>query len=77
VHRQDGPQVPGDKQTLIAVLDDATGKLLYAQLVKAESTRSVRQALSEVFGEEATSEVRICREQHQQRRPCLVLRTRR
>jgi transposase len=42
---------PGDKQTLVAVLDDATGKLLYAQLVQAESTQSVMQALWEVFAE--------------------------
>jgi transposase len=40
---------PGDKQTLIAVLDDATGKLLYAQLVQAESTQTVMQALWEVL----------------------------
>ena len=40
---------PGEQQTLIAVLDDATKRLLYAQLWPAESTRAVMSALGEVF----------------------------
>ena len=40
--------VPEEKQTLIAIVDDATGKVLEAQLVKAEGTQSVLEALYEV-----------------------------
>jgi transposase len=41
--------VPDLRATLIPVLDDATKRLLYAQLVEAESTQSVMTALREVF----------------------------
>jgi transposase len=40
---------PDQRQTLIAVLDDATKRLLYAQLHPAETTTTVMQALAEVF----------------------------
>jgi transposase len=40
---------PTAQQTLIAVLDDATKRLLYAQLAPAESTHAVMRALHEVF----------------------------
>ena len=40
--------VPDQRATLIAVLDDATRRLLYAQLVEAESTTTVMAALREV-----------------------------
>ena len=40
---------PDSRATLIAVVDDATTRLLYAQLVAAESTHSVMTALREVF----------------------------
>jgi hypothetical protein len=40
---------PADQQTLIAVLDDATKRLLYAQLWPAESTVAVMTALRAVF----------------------------
>lgn len=40
---------PEQRQTLIAVLDDATKRLLYAQLWPAESTEAVMTALAEVF----------------------------
>jgi transposase len=43
--------VPGEKQTLIAVPDDATKEVLYAQLVEEESTETVMAALKEVFEE--------------------------
>jgi hypothetical protein len=36
--------------TLIVVLDDATGRILYAQFWPAESTKAVLTALFEVFG---------------------------
>lgn len=39
---------PGQRQTLIAVLDDATKQLLYAQLWPAETTVAVMSALAEV-----------------------------
>jgi transposase len=42
---------PGEKQTLIAVLDDATSRVLYARLEKAEGTVEVMRALRTVFGE--------------------------
>ena len=41
--------VPDQKQSLIAVLDDATSRLLYAQLWPAESTEAVLRALYEVI----------------------------
>lgn len=40
---------PTQRQTLIAVLDDATKRLLYAQLWAAETTPAVLSALAEVF----------------------------
>jgi transposase len=40
---------PDARQTLIAVLDDATKRLLYAQLWPAESTPAIMTALAEVF----------------------------
>jgi len=41
--------VPGEKQTLIQVIDDATSQLLYAQLWPAETTRAVMTAMQEVM----------------------------
>jgi len=41
---------PDEKQTLIAVCDDATKRLLYAQLHDAESTAVVLTALGDVVG---------------------------
>jgi hypothetical protein len=41
---------PDEKQTLIAVCDDATKRLLYAQLHDAESTATVLTALRDVVG---------------------------
>jgi hypothetical protein len=40
---------PDERQTLIAVLDDATKRLLYAQLSPAETTTAVMAALATVF----------------------------
>jgi hypothetical protein len=40
---------PAERQTLIAVLDDATKRLLYAQLWPGESTEAVMTALRTVF----------------------------
>jgi hypothetical protein len=40
--------IPTEEQALIPVLDDATGKILYAQLWKAESTYSIMTAFFEV-----------------------------
>lgn len=40
---------PQETQTLIAVVDDATSRLMYAQLVESESTHSVMTALRDVF----------------------------
>jgi transposase len=40
---------PTERQTLIAVLDDATKRLLYAQLWPGETTEAVMTALREVF----------------------------
>jgi len=40
---------PEGRQTLLHVLDDATKRLLYAQLVESESTATVMAALREVF----------------------------
>ncbi len=41
--------VPQERQTLLHVLDDATKRLLYAQLWPAETTEAVMTALREVF----------------------------
>ena len=41
--------VPDQRQTLVAVVDDATSRLLYAQLCEAESTLAVMRALREVI----------------------------
>lgn len=41
--------VPGEKQTLIQVIDDATSRLLYAQLWPGETCRAVMTALREVI----------------------------
>jgi transposase len=41
--------LPGEKQTLIAVVDDATSRVLYAQLWPEESTQAVLVALREVL----------------------------
>ena len=43
--------VPEERQTLIAVLDDATGRLLYACLEQAETTEAVLRALAAVTGQ--------------------------
>ena len=43
--------LPGEKQTLITVVDDATSRVLYAQLWPEESTEGVLTALREVMGE--------------------------
>ena len=43
--------VPEERQTLIQVLDDATSRILYAQLVGAESADTVMTALREVIQE--------------------------
>lgn len=40
---------PGEKQTLITVVDDATSRLLYAQLSPGETLEAVMTALYEVF----------------------------
>jgi transposase len=42
-------QCPDQRQTLMAVLDDATKRLLYAQLWPVETTSAVMAALAEVF----------------------------
>jgi transposase len=42
--------LPTARQTMLTVVDDATSRLLYAQLVEAESTETVMGALGEVFG---------------------------
>jgi transposase len=41
--------VPDERQTLLAVLDDATKRLLYAALVASETTETVLTALATVF----------------------------
>lgn len=46
---------PGQQQVLIAVPDDATGKVLYAQLFEAETSQAVMTALKEVFEEHGLS----------------------
>lgn len=43
------PGDPSSRPTLVAVLDDATSRLLYAQLFPGESTRAVMTALRSVF----------------------------
>jgi len=43
------PLCPKERQTVLAVVDDATGQLLYAQLHDAESTETVMTALRDVF----------------------------
>ncbi len=40
--------LPGEKQTLITVVDDATSRLLYAQLWPEESTQAVLMAIRDV-----------------------------
>jgi hypothetical protein len=40
----------GDRQTLIQVVDDATNRLLYAQLWEGETVQAVLSALRDVFG---------------------------
>lgn len=40
---------PGDYQVLIVVLDDATGKILYAKLEEAEDTQSILLSLRTTF----------------------------
>ncbi len=40
---------PAQRQTMLTVVDDATSRLLYAQLVEAETTETVMTALGEVF----------------------------
>lgn len=40
---------PEEKQTLIAIVDDATSNVLYAQLEESESTRTVMAAMGVVF----------------------------
>lgn len=44
--------VPNERQTMIAILDDATKRLLYAQLHAAESTDTVLEALRAVVSVE-------------------------
>ena len=44
--------VPDEQQTLIAIADDATSAILYAQLWPEETTRGVLAALREVLGAE-------------------------
>jgi hypothetical protein len=41
---------PGEKQTLIQVVDDATSRLLYAQLWDGESCQAIMSAMREVIG---------------------------
>jgi hypothetical protein len=40
--------LPGEKQTIITVVDDATSRLLYAQLWREESTQGVLAAVRHV-----------------------------
>jgi transposase len=40
---------PAEKQTLIPIIDDATSRVLYAQLCESESVRTVMTALREVI----------------------------
>ena len=48
--------VPEEKQTLIQVVDDATSRLLYAQLWPGETTRAVMTAMREVVRERGIPE---------------------
>jgi len=48
--------VPEERQTLIQVVDDATSRLLYAQLWPAETTQAVMTAMSEVVRENGIPE---------------------
>jgi transposase len=48
--------VPEEKQTLIQVVDDATSRLLYAQLWPGETTRAVMMAMSEIVKEHGIPE---------------------
>ena len=41
--------VPGDRQTLVAIIDDATKQLLFAQIFAAESTQAVMTGLRAVM----------------------------
>jgi transposase len=43
--------LPGEKQTLMTVVDDATSRVLYAQLWPEESTQAVLTALREIVGD--------------------------
>jgi hypothetical protein len=43
--------VPGEKQTLIQVVDDATSRVLYAQLWPGETVRAVMTAMCEIVRE--------------------------
>jgi transposase len=48
--------VPDERQTLIQVVDDATTRLLYAQLWPGETTRAVMTAMREVVREQGIPE---------------------
>lgn len=48
--------VPGAKQTLIQVVDDATSRVLYAQLWPGETVRAVMTAMSEIVREHGIPE---------------------
>jgi len=48
--------VPEERQTLIQVVDDATSRLLYAQLWSGETTRAVMTAMQEVVREHGIPE---------------------
>jgi hypothetical protein len=48
--------VPEERQTLIQVVDDATSRLLYAQLWPGETTRAVMTAMREVIQEHGIPE---------------------
>lgn len=48
--------VPGEKQTLIQVVDDATSRVLYAQLWPGETVRSVMTGMYEVVREHGIPE---------------------
>lgn len=49
--------VPEERQTLIQVVDDATSRLLYAQLWPGETTRAVMTAMREVVRQHGIPEV--------------------
>jgi hypothetical protein len=48
--------VPEERQTLIQVVDDATSRLLYAQLWPGETTQAVMTAMREVVREHGIPE---------------------